>query len=449
MELQVKPLAQALTKFGLTDYESNVYLALMKNGPCGIKDITAWSGVPRTKVYPVLKNLEKRKLVSFYPDKPIKVRGLAPDSSLTNPIKNMEQDVRVMKRAIQELRKIHESSSANDPLEKKEYWITRNQEEALKRLNDTINSASEEILLFLNHDGLDIVSRSCYDQINQASKNDVQVKILLNATKRDTVMLNRFLDLVVIKYLPFPPENNLILVDGKELLIFKKLPLKDTKSNTIVAEYYTGADICDFLKTTMAGLDVSTAKNLSILMPLIENSWFPDSYLKDPKVNQIPPVFYYHLMDTLSTRLGTKLNPLLTDLGRKTLDSIKKTSVNFIPGTLQEALNLLSSLYLLNDGVECKFFYDEPLNLLTCELAGELTQYYKSASERGFLIPPSVWGFFLLGLLDIFGFDASPIENTFNTNENTWFLQYKLMSRAPEKTEKLGAGEKEVVLKMT
>ncbi|MGA2572750.1 MAG: helix-turn-helix domain-containing protein [Candidatus Methanomethylicaceae archaeon] len=449
MELQVKPLAQALTKFGLTDYESNVYLALMKNGPCGIKDITACSGVPRTKVYPVLKNLEKRKLVSFYPDKPIKVRGLAPDSSLTNPIKNMEQDIKVMKRAIQELRKIHESSSANDPLEKKEYWITRNKEEALKRLNDIINNASEEILLFVNHEGLDIVSSSCYDQINQASKNDIQVKILLNATKRDTILLNRFLDLVTIKYVPFSPENNLMLVDGKELLIFKKLSLKDIKSVTIVAEYYTGADVCDFLQATMAGLDMNTGKDLSILMPVIENSWLPDSYLKDPKVNQIPPIFYYHLMDNLSTRLGSKLNLTLTDLGRKTLDSIKKTTVPFIPGTLQEALNLLSSLYLLNDGVECKFIYDEPLNLLTCELTGELTQYYKSASERGFLIPPSVWGFFLLGLLDIFGFDASPIENSFNTNENIWYLQYKLISRAPVKTEKLGADEKEVLPKIT
>ena len=432
----MKPLAQALTKFGLTEYESNVYLTLMKSGTCTIKDITAKSNVPRTKVYPVLKALEKRKLVSFVPGKPVKARGLAPDSSLTSPIKNLEQDLKLMKKAFAEIRKIHESSSSNDQVEKREHWIIRNQEEAIKHFNEVINDASEDILLVLNHDGLEMLSRCCFDSINSAPKNDVQVKIMINATRQDTSILNRFSNLINVKYIPFAPENNLLLADGKDLMIFKKVMLLDSKGTSLLVEFYHGGEMCSFVKNAMAGLDHSASRDLNTLLPAIENSWLPESFINNPFANQISPIFYYQLIDSLSTKLGAKCDAMLTDLGRKTLEAIKKSSINFIPPTLPESLSLLSSLYLIYEGIQCEFTYDAPLDLLTCEISGDISPYYKKAAESGLKIPPSMWGFFFLGLLDVFGYDASPIDSQFDSSDNFWMLQYKLTTRASNKSEK-------------
>ncbi len=448
MELQNKPLAQALTRFGLTEYESNVYLSLMRYGTCGIKDITAKSRVPRTKVYPVLKSLEKQKLVSILPGKPIKAKGLAPTSSLTEPIKNMEQDIKVMKKAIVELRKIHESASATDQIEKKEYWVTRNQEESIKRINDTISSASEKIVLSLNHEGLDIIFKNSYEVLNSVAKNDIDVKILIHATKQDLPILNRFSDLITVKYVQFSPENNLLLADGKELCVFKKLVLIAARTTTIATEFYTGSDVCDYLKTEVEGLDKSAAKDFALMMPLVSTPGVSDESLLNPNVNQVSPIFYFYLMDTLYSRYGKKMDSTLVELGRKTLETLKKTLIRFLPPTLTDALNLLSSLYLLYEGVEARFVYDEPINIITLELSGDLTSYYKTAADRGFFIPPSVWGFVFLGLLDVFGFDASTMENYYNSNENLWMLQYKL-TRTPGKEEKLDVGEKELITKLT
>jgi len=56
-------LVVGLQGFGLTEYESRVYYALLSNGACTVNQIQYASGVPRTKVYQVSQQLTRKGLL--------------------------------------------------------------------------------------------------------------------------------------------------------------------------------------------------------------------------------------------------------------------------------------------------------------------------------------------------------------------------------------------------
>lgn len=71
-------LLPTLQKLGLTYYEAKVYLSLMTLGVAKPSAIAEESGVPRTKIYEVLKKLEKDKWVNIENSRPATVTPTYP-----------------------------------------------------------------------------------------------------------------------------------------------------------------------------------------------------------------------------------------------------------------------------------------------------------------------------------------------------------------------------------
>jgi len=60
----MKEATQRLLELGLTDKEASVYVALLELGPASVQDIAKGSGVVRTTVYDIVKDLQSRGLAS-------------------------------------------------------------------------------------------------------------------------------------------------------------------------------------------------------------------------------------------------------------------------------------------------------------------------------------------------------------------------------------------------
>lgn len=100
-------IKDTLIKIGLTDYETKIYLTLVEYGRLNAKEISEFSKVPKTAVYPNLKSLIKKGLiqkieaeVSYYTPQETK-------SSINTHIKNKINELnRLNSEAIQELSEI-------------------------------------------------------------------------------------------------------------------------------------------------------------------------------------------------------------------------------------------------------------------------------------------------------------------------------------------------------
>ncbi len=72
----------ALATLGLTDYEIRTYLALLEQGPLTALQISSDSGIPYSRVYDVLKSLEKKQFVTAGRGRPTLYVAKSPDEAL-------------------------------------------------------------------------------------------------------------------------------------------------------------------------------------------------------------------------------------------------------------------------------------------------------------------------------------------------------------------------------
>ncbi|MHA1376439.1 MAG: TrmB family transcriptional regulator, partial [Promethearchaeota archaeon] len=75
---------EALRSIGLTDYEIAIYLTLISKGPMDARELSDASGVPYSRIYNILTQLEKDKMwiLKEESSRPSKYFSKSPDEAL-------------------------------------------------------------------------------------------------------------------------------------------------------------------------------------------------------------------------------------------------------------------------------------------------------------------------------------------------------------------------------
>ncbi|MBU4456782.1 MAG: hypothetical protein KKA65_04735, partial [Nanoarchaeota archaeon] len=87
-----------LKKYGLTEYESKVYIALVKQGLSSAYEISKKSTVPYGKIYPVLASLEEKKFIRKLSGKPQRFVALDPKLVIEEQVRKKEQELLMFKQ---------------------------------------------------------------------------------------------------------------------------------------------------------------------------------------------------------------------------------------------------------------------------------------------------------------------------------------------------------------
>ncbi len=138
-----------LKKIGLQEYEAKVYYLLIKMGGLNATDISKLSKVPRTKIYSVLENLEKRGFCIRIPGKIRKYKVLSPKVAFSNLLYEIEEKRENITHLVESLETFYETekkgtNSLDDYIE-----ILTNRNQIHERYVSLVRNTKHEFIGFV------------------------------------------------------------------------------------------------------------------------------------------------------------------------------------------------------------------------------------------------------------------------------------------------------------
>lgn len=170
-------LAGNLQEFGLSKYEAKAYLTMVVKGSLSASELAYYANLPRTKVYPTLKKLEKKKLSIISQNKPLICSAIEPSEAFKEFLGDQERKLKDMKRIISKLQSINEEIFKFKGSEEHKYHIF-NASIAKEKIESLFQNSRIQINAILDLWGLRLFVL-CKSSIEQALKNNTIIRLLI------------------------------------------------------------------------------------------------------------------------------------------------------------------------------------------------------------------------------------------------------------------------------
>ena len=136
---------RALRDFGLTEYEVKTYVALVESGPLPASELSRAGGVPYSKIYEILGNLERKGWVETEQGRPSKHYAKAPSMALESSRIRVENNLKASQsEAAGELQPLYERKGVQ---ERPDIWIVRGQNNILDKIRESVDRTHNELLV--------------------------------------------------------------------------------------------------------------------------------------------------------------------------------------------------------------------------------------------------------------------------------------------------------------
>ena len=174
-------LTVSLEEFGLSKYEAQAYVSLIAKGTITASELAYYSEIPRTKIYPTLLKLEKKKLTIISKSKPIMCTAIAPEDAFDGIIHEQINKVNAMNTLVSNLKKASEESRKSRGSEEKRYFhISANN--VLAQLQVMIEGSKSSIKITVDQWGFGLLAE-CKEQLLSVLCRNLDVKLLVSPTQ--------------------------------------------------------------------------------------------------------------------------------------------------------------------------------------------------------------------------------------------------------------------------
>jgi sugar-specific transcriptional regulator TrmB len=229
----LKIIEDTLLKFDLSRNEIRVYVYLARSGVRKARDISDALSLHRTETYKILRDLEKRGLISSVLEKPLKFIATPFEEAIDTLIEAKKLRIQQLERNKKSLVDVWLSIPKQkvEPQNKEVFQVLEGEEQILMKANEILEDTKEGIyVLAPDLDLLRLYHSGFTDNLEKFSKNNVEVKLLTNHSPKSRFIADK-MKLIDVKYLFSDVEDlpSFIISDSEQLLF----SIKNSKNGDV------------------------------------------------------------------------------------------------------------------------------------------------------------------------------------------------------------------------
>jgi HTH-type transcriptional regulator, sugar sensing transcriptional regulator len=395
----ISDLVGSLEDFGLSKYEARAYLTMLGRGSLAASEIAYYANLPRTKVYPTLKRMEKKRLSIVSQKKPLISSAIPPDEAFGEIVNLHERRVKNMKKIVDKLQKISDEGNRPRGSEEKRYFVL-DPNVAFEKIQNLICSSRSSISGILDPWGLRLISQ-CKSSLIRAITNGVKIKLVLPSQcigNESLFSLPAEIDLRIgsLSY-------NIIIIDSNNMI--------SIDSNNGKAAVFASIDV----------FGLSYIKNF-------ENEW--NSAMQVNHLIDTDPIIAskaIQLAQLIENELSMcildhVINPQ-ADLGAHFIRSIEKSGLKIFEINISELFNIIDSA--LKIGYSGNLKHDKTNNVISIQ----------SRTDTKTVLP---WALLLSSFFKRIGYESKIMQNSKQiTSPET--IHLKLSKPIPELNQKVSS----------
>lgn len=211
-----KKAIEALTSFGMTEYEAKVYLALVVKGVQKASALADLSDIPRPHVYSVIKLLHEKGLIIIIPEKVAKYQALPLDTVINKLLDERMASIKSLEsigRDLSSMIKDKNAATNNDDIEKVQLYNGR--WAIIDLLHKMMGRATSSCEIITNDKNF-VLTAGAYEQdFATLGKKNVQARLLVPIEKDTFPMIGNLSRRALIRHLD--SMDDLEMLDGGDL----------------------------------------------------------------------------------------------------------------------------------------------------------------------------------------------------------------------------------------
>jgi len=222
-----EPELSALHRLGLTEYESRIYLVLVRKGPIKASELSFFGQIPRAKTYGAINELQSKGLVRIIPGRPETYAAVSPGEVLMPVVNKLARELTDTSGIVESLMLTFETNKYvrhEGPKEAEGFWEIQGRQGVFNKITQIISDASKTVNYSTSAPGLVRAYKVHCDALEKASKKGVRVHVLSPVDSENLGVAREISEILEFKVLDKPFGQNFVTVDGGELVVIQSLP---------------------------------------------------------------------------------------------------------------------------------------------------------------------------------------------------------------------------------